>query len=66
MVRINGVEKDVHAGSNLKDILEQAGYKLDVIAVQLNGSIITKEHYPTQSLSDGDVIEVVAFVGGGC
>ena len=64
MVRINGNE-EAAAGMALKDYLEQKQYPADGIAVECNGSIVPKEEYAKKILRDGDVLEVVSFVGGG-
>lgn len=65
MVRING--KDVDAvGIKLSDYLEASGYKPDTIAVEINEEIVPKSIYTDTILNDGDVVEVVNFVGGGC
>ena len=36
-----------------------------LVAVEYNGSIVPKNQYEEKILTDGDVIEVVSFVGGG-
>ncbi len=66
MIRLNGQGKDIVEGITLKEMLEEAGYRLDVIAVQVNGDIVSKDQYASYRLTDGDDIDVVAFVGGGC
>lgn len=66
MIRLNGQGKDIVEGITLKEMLEEAGYRLDVIAVQVNGDIVSKDQYASYRLKDGDDIDVVAFVGGGC
>ena len=66
MIRLNGQGKDIVEGVTLKEMLEEAGYRLDVIAVQVNGDIVSKDQYASYRLTDGDDIDVVAFVGGGC
>ncbi|MEF2734888.1 MAG: sulfur carrier protein ThiS [Blautia sp.] len=35
------------------------------MAVERNGEIIPKSKYEETLLSDGDVLEIVSFVGGG-
>lgn len=64
MVRINGVELDM-AGRTLAEYLAQTTYDPKRIAVERNGGIVPKAHYGVTVLQDGDVIEVVSFVGGG-
>ena len=36
------------------------------IAVELNEEILPKANYAATVLKDGDVVEIVNFVGGGC
>lgn len=64
MVRINGKE-EAAAGMLLKDYLEQNGYPADGIVVECNEQIVPKHQYESCVIRDGDVIEVVSFVGGG-
>lgn len=64
MVRINGKE-EAAAGIVLKDYLEQKHYPADGIAVECNEEIIAKNKYESYVLKDGDVVEIVSFVGGG-
>ena len=64
MVVINGKNMDVD-GKTLKEYLEMANYNLRTIAVEWNEEIVTGEQYEEIVLKDGDVVEVVSFVGGG-
>ncbi|MDE7312126.1 MAG: sulfur carrier protein ThiS [Eubacterium sp.] len=64
MVRINGQEEAAD-GMRLKDYLEQNDYPIDGIAVECNEQIVSKSRYESFVLQDGDVIEIVSFVGGG-
>ncbi len=65
MVRINGQEELHLEGKTLKEYLEEKGYRMERIAVERNGEIIPKTSYQNIILQDGDVLEVVSFVGGG-
>lgn len=64
MVRINGTELDI-AGKTVAEYLETTDYNRSRIAVERNGEIVPKSEYDSTLLKDGDVIEVVSFVGGG-
>lgn len=64
MVKINGKECDV-AGMILSEYLQQNGYKFERIAVERNEEIVPKASYGQVTLEDGDIVEVVSFVGGG-
>ena len=65
MVHINGKDIDV-AGQSLMDFLNANDYEMGTFVVECNEEIIHKEDYKTYILRDGDVIEVVQFMGGGC
>lgn len=64
MVRINGKEAAAD-GMVLRDYLEQNHFPPDGIAVECNEEIVTKSRYAEYVLKDGDVVEIVSFVGGG-
>ena len=64
MVYINGKEYD-YVNANLSDVLEELEYESVRIAVEINEEIIPKATYGETIIKDGDVVEVVSFVGGG-
>ena len=47
------------------DLLTALGLKPDRIAVEHNGSIVSRPAWPSTSISGGDKFEIVHFVGGG-
>ena len=65
MIRVNGEEKMLEEGTSLLGFLEQEGYQTARIAVEKNGEIVPKSRYGETLLRDGDVLEIVSFVGGG-
>lgn len=64
MVHINGKDEAV-SGMILKDYLVKNNYPPEGIAVECNEEIMPKSQYDTYALKDGDVVEIVSFVGGG-
>ena len=64
MVRINGENLDVD-GTSVAEYLAAAGYDIMRVAVEKNGDIVSKARYADTVLKDGDIVEVVSFVGGG-
>ena len=46
-------------------LVEANGYRPELIAVEVNLAIIPKNAYSTTELSEGDVVEIVSFMGGG-
>ena len=53
------------AGKTVAEYLVEAGYNTVRIAVERNEMIVPKAKYAETVLADGDVVEVVNFVGGG-
>jgi len=49
----------------LKELLNQLSVLPGRVAVEVNLSVVKKADYPSFALKDGDVIEIVNFVGGG-
>lgn len=65
MIRINGVDID-KIEISLMQYLEENSISPQRIAVELNEEILSKANYADTVLKDGDVVEIVNFVGGGC
>lgn len=65
MTVINGKPEAEATGKNLADYLSEKGYPTAGVAVEINGVIIKKSEYPGRVIEEGDVIEIVSFVGGG-
>ena len=64
LVQINGQKVDC-AGKTIAAYLQEQGYDNTRIAIEKNGEIVPKRTFADTVLSDGDVLEVVRFVGGG-
>lgn len=64
-VRINGELRDVPEGTTVAGLLVHLGVKAQRVAIEVNETVVTKDHYQTHRLSTGDAVEIVAFVGGG-
>ena len=64
MVFVNGKEQAAN-GKTVEDIINEMNIDKRTIAVELNEEIVSKVDYDSTTLKDGDVLEVVSFVGGG-
>lgn len=65
---INGQSREfpaLTAGATVQDLLTALALKGDRIAVEHNGSIVSRGAWPATPISDGDKFEIVHFVGGG-
>jgi sulfur carrier protein len=52
-------------GATLQDLLSALALPSDRIAVEHNGSIVSRPAWPATAVADGDKLEIVHFVGGG-
>ena len=64
MVKINGEAVDA-AGKSVAAYLAETGYDSRAVAVEVNEVILPKADYDRAVLTDGDVVEIVSFMGGG-
>ena len=62
---INGEARSFDLPLTLAGLVEQLGMKQDRVAVELNHTIVPREKWAEASLSEGDRLEIVHFVGGG-
>jgi len=70
-IYINGEERAFAdpaspAQFTLAVLIESLAMKPDRIAVELNRNIVPRDRWPQTQLKDGDRLEIVHFVGGGC
>ena len=64
MVKINGTDEEIN-DLTVEEYLSGTNYSRTRIAVEINGEIVPKSRYADTVLKDGDVVEIVGFVGGG-
>ena len=67
-LKINGEIKTIHNSNDeliLEALLENLGYKPQLVVVELNGEIINPKVWIDTKIKDGDCLEVVTIVGGG-
>jgi sulfur carrier protein len=62
---INGEEQDLPDGLTVAALLEYLCVRAGRVAVERNGAVVKRALHETEPVNDGDVIEVVSFVGGG-
>jgi sulfur carrier protein len=65
MVILSGKENDRVVGLSISDMLEKENYESKYVVVEINGVIIERAEFDTHIINDGDVVEVVQFMGGG-
>lgn len=64
-LKVNGREREAREGSLLADLASELGLKPAVTVMVRNGEVIPHDQAAGTALEEGDVIELVRFVGGG-
>ena len=68
-VVVNGQSRgfeSLSAGVTLDRLVAEMGLVSDRVAVELNGEIASRGRWGLTAVGEGDRLEVVHFVGGGC
>lgn len=65
-LQVNGEEQSFAGTLTLAALIEQLGMRADRVAVELNRDIVARDRWPATELREGDRLEIVHFVGGGC
>lgn len=64
-IKINGEEKEIADGLSVARLLEQLQIRPGRVVVELNREIVSREAHGSTEVKEGDVVEIVHFVGGG-
>lgn len=62
---LNGEQRQVREGS-VADLVASLGLDVKKVAVERNREIVPRSTLGEVRLADGDALEIVHFVGGGC
>ena len=61
----NGARVELPDGLTVLCLLRHLGVPAERVAVERNGAVVKKARHAEEPVSDGDVLEIVTFVGGG-
>ena len=64
-VRVNGRDRDLPEGINLREYAASLGVNMASIAVAVNGEEVKRDKLVSVELTEGDTVEIVRAVGGG-
>ena len=66
-IRINGDDKTLDGnGLSVTDLLKAQNVEMpEMVSVQLNGSFVAREAFPTTNIKDNDEVDFLYFMGGG-
>ena len=62
---VNGETIDLPDGLTVSALLQHLGVRAERVAVERNGAVVRKARHGEEKLAQGDVLEIVTFVGGG-
>lgn len=63
-VKINGKAEEISGGTVL-DLLQTKKIEPQMVAVEVNDAVLDRNHFATTTLSDGDRVEFLFYMGGG-
>jgi sulfur carrier protein len=64
-VVVNGEPLELPSSVSVRGLVEHLGLTEGPVAVERNGEVVPRAQHVSTLLSEGDVLEVVHFVGGG-
>ena len=64
-MRVNGAEMILDKPLSVAAFLDKEGYDQNRVAVEKNGTVISRKSYSEEMLSEDDRLEIVSFIGGG-
>jgi len=62
---VNGDPLELPDGLSVADLLRRLGVRAERVAVEKNGAVVKRARHPEEKIAEGDVLEIVTFVGGG-
>lgn len=62
---VNGDPVTIDDGATVRALIEQLELTEGPVAVERNGQVVTRAEHEQTRLEEGDVVEIVHFVGGG-
>ncbi len=64
-VTLNGEAKELAEGITIHDLITELELTKRRLAVEVNREIVSREAFTERRLCEGDVVEIVHFIGGG-
>jgi sulfur carrier protein len=64
-ITVNGELREVPGATTVRALVELLGLTDGPVAVERNREVVPRAEHLTTELSEGDVLEIVHFVGGG-
>ena len=66
-VKVNGKNQELNGILSISDLITLNKIaQPEMVSIQLNGSFVLRENYESTNLNEGDEIDFLYFMGGGC
>lgn len=67
IITVAGEKKEVKEGLSLPELIEQENVEMpEYVTVTINDEFVPTEEKATRVLKEGDTVEFLYFMGGGC
>ncbi len=63
-VIVNGQPREV-AASTATELVDELGLPAPTVLVEMNGKALHRSEWPTEAISEGDVVEILRVSAGG-
>lgn len=64
-LKVNGAPREVPEGITVRELIAHLGLDGGPVAVERNFEVVPRGEHASVALLEGDVVEIVHFVGGG-
>lgn len=64
-ITFNGEKEQLEKEYTITKLIEKYELNPQVVTVNLNGSILSKEAFDSTKVKEGDTVDVLLFMGGG-
>ncbi len=64
-IQVNGESRSFESVLTIAQLLLELGVPIETVLVELNRQVVARIEFANTQLEDGDVLELVRFVGGG-
>lgn len=67
-IKVNGKDEEINGIESITviDLLTKRDVNPEMVSVEVNDKILSKEEFATILLKEGDRVEFLYFMGGGC
>jgi sulfur carrier protein len=64
-ISINGSSRQLPSNISIASLIDEMGLSGKRIALERNGEIVPRSQFASSQIEEGDILEIVAAVGGG-